>query len=328
MSAARRIVVTSPLPGGALDALRAAHNVVVLGTASAGPTPAQLHSAMRDADALLCMLTDPVPREAIASSGRLRVIGNCAVGYDNIDVPAATELGVQVVNTPNVLTDATADLAWALLLAAARRIAEADRFVRARRFRGWRLDLLLGRPLRGRTLGIAGMGRIGRAIAERAQGFGLLVLYTQRHQLDPAEEERLGARYVDKSTLLASSDFLALSLPASPETRHWLDRTAIALLEPGAVVVNTGRGSTVDEAALAEALESGQIAAAGLDVFEREPEIDARLLALDNVVLAPHIGSATDETRSAMAQAVAGDILRVLAGQAPEHPVNRPARSS
>jgi glyoxylate reductase len=323
----RRIVVTSPLPGGALELLRTRHDVDLLG-GEAAPNAHELHSAMGDADALLCMLTDPVPREAIAAARRLQVIGNCAVGYDNIDVAAATEHGVQVVNTPNVLTDATADLAWALLLAAARRIAEADRFVRAGRFHGWRLDLLLGRPLRGRTLGIAGMGRIGSAIAERARGFGLAVLYTQRHRLDAAAETRLGARYVGKAELLAQSDFLSLCLPGGPATRRWLDRDAISALRPGAVVVNTGRGSTLDEAALADALERGHIAAAGLDVFEREPVVEPRLLALDNVVLAPHIGSATDETRSAMARAVAEDILRVLAGEAPHNPVNSPARSA
>lgn len=326
MTGARRIVATSPLPGGALDLLAEKHEIVLLGGADTGPTTTELHAAMRDADALLCMLTDAVPREAIAAAPRLVVIGNCAVGYDNIDVAAATEHGVQVVNTPNVLTDATADLAWALLLAAARRIAEADRFVRAGRFCGWRLDLLPGRPLRGRTLGIAGMGRIGRAIAERAAGFGLSVIYTQRHRLDAAEETRLGARYVDKPALLAESDFLSLNLPGGWATRRWLDRAALSALKPGAVVVNTGRGSTVDEGALAEALESGRVAAAGLDVFEQEPAIDPRLLSLDNVVLSPHIGSATDETRSAMARAVAGDILRVLAGETPRHPVNQLAR--
>jgi lactate dehydrogenase-like 2-hydroxyacid dehydrogenase len=172
------------------------------------------------------------------------------------------------------------------------------------------------------------MGRIGSAIAERARGFGLAVLYTQRHRLDAAAETRLGARYVGKAELLAQSDFLSLCLPGGPATRRWLDRDAISALRPGAVVVNTGRGSTLDEAALADALERGHIAAAGLDVFEREPVVEPRLLALDNVVLAPHIGSATDETRSAMARAVAEDILRVLAGEAPHNPVNSPARSA
>lgn len=319
----RRIVVTSPLPGDALDLLRARHEVSLIGSQDSAPTAAELASAVRDADALLCMLTDRVSRQVIDGASRLSVIGNCAVGYDNIDVAAAAERRIQVVNTPNVLTDATADLAWGLLLAAARRIVEADRFVRSGRFSGWRLDLMLGRPLRGRTLGIAGMGRIGSAIAERARGFGLTLLYTQRHRLDAAEEARLGARYVDKAELIAASDFLALSLPGGPATRHWLDRTAIDALRPGAVVINTGRGSTLDEAALAEALESGRVAAAGLDVFEREPEIEQRLLALENVVLTPHIGSATDETRAAMARAVAEDILRVLAGQAPQNPVGQ-----
>ncbi len=321
----RRIVVTSPLPGDALELLRARHEVSLIGERDSGPTAAELGAALRDATALLCMLTDRVSRQVIAGAPRLRVIGNCAVGYDNIDVAAATEHGVQVVNTPNVLTDATADLAWGLLLAAARRIPEGDRFVRAGRFSGWRLDLMLGRPLRGRTLGIAGLGRIGRAIAERACGFGLTLLYTQRHRLDADEEAQLAARYVDKAELLAASDFLVLSLPGGPSTRHWLDRPAIGALKQGAVVVNTGRGSTLDEAALAEAVESGHLAAAGLDVYEREPEIEERLLRLEDVVLTPHIGSATDETRAAMARAVAEDILRVLAGKNPHNPVNQPS---
>ncbi len=316
-----RVLVSSELAGGALELL-AGHDVV-LASRDGSHTPEHFRALLRDADAVLAMLTDPLPRATIEAAPRLRVIGNHAVGYDNIDVGAATERGVQVVNTPDVLTDATADFAFALLLAAARRVVEGDRLVRGGAFHGWRPKLLLGRPVAGKTLGVVGMGRIGSAVARRAQGFGMRILYHQRERLPVRREAALGATFVDKATLLGDSDFVSLHLPGDASTRHWLDRASIATLKDGAVVVNTGRGICVDETALADALASGRIAA-GLDVFEHEPTIEPRLLALDNVVLAPHIGSATDDTRAAMARAVASDIARVLAGEAPESPVNRP----
>lgn len=318
----RRVIVSCPLPGDALELLAREHEVVVL--AKPGKLPsAVLFEAMRGADALLSMLTDVIPREAIAAAaGRLRVIANCAVGHDNIDLAAAKEHGVIVCNTPNVLTDATADFTWALLLAAARRLTEADRFVRAGRFEGWRLDLCLGLPVHGGTLGVIGLGRIGAAVAARARGFGMRVLYWQRHRAGPALEAELGARWVQLEKLLADSDFVSLHVPLGPETHHLIDARALGLMKRTAILLNTSRGPVVDEAALAEALGSGRLAAAGLDVFEREPAVHERLLELENVVLAPHVASATEATRALMARSVAEDIARVLAGQAP---VNRVA---
>jgi glyoxylate reductase len=222
-----------------------------------------------------------------------------------------------------VLTDATADLAWALLLAAARRLGEGDALVRAGRFHGWRVDMLLGRPVHGRTLGIIGLGRIGSAVARRARGFDMRVLYTGRLRASAELEAELGARFVGKAELLQNSDFVSVHLPLTADTRHYLDRAALFSMKPGAVVVNTGRGPVIDEGALAEAVASGHVFAAGLDVFEREPEIAPSLLEQQRVVLAPHIGSATDETRSAMARAVAADVARVLRGEAPLNPVKQ-----
>jgi glyoxylate reductase len=270
------------------------------------------------------MLTDAVSRELMAKAPRLRVVGNCAVGFDNVDVTAATELGIQVCNTPNVLTEATADLTWALLLATARRIPEADRLVRSDGFERWQLGLLLGKAVHGRTLGIVGLGRIGSAVARRATGFDMRIVYAQRRRAPEELERALGAEFVEKRTLLSQADFVSLHLPLTPDTRHFLDRNALALMKPDAVLVNTARGALVDEAALVDALGSGRLRAAGLDVFEREPELHPGLAALPNVVLAPHIGSATAETRSLMAESVARDVLRVLDGVPPENPVNTP----
>lgn len=316
-----RVIVSCPLPGDALDRLSREHDVSVLAEPGALPAP-RLHEAMRGADALLSMLTDVIPREAIAqASGRLRVIANCAVGYDNIDVAAAREHGIIVCNTPNVLTDATADFTWALLLAAARRVAEADRLVREGRFAGWRLDLLLGRPVCGQTLGIVGLGRIGAAVARRAKGFGMSVLYWQRQRAARELEAESGARHVERDELWSASDFVSLHVPLGPETHHLVDARALGLMKPTAILVNTSRGPVVDEAALAEALATGRLAGAGLDVFEREPRVDERLLALENVVLAPHVASATEATRALMARSVAEDILRVLRGEPPLHRV-------
>lgn len=285
----------------------------------------RLSEAVRDADGLLSMLTDAITREVMAGASRLRVVGNCAVGFDNVDIRAATELGIQVCNTPNVLTEATADLAWALLLAAARRIPEADRCVRNGEFERWQIGLLLGRSVAGRILGIVGLGRIGRAVARRASGFGMRILYAQRRRAEPELERALGAEFVDKHSLLAQADFVSLHVPLTDATRHFIDRDALALMKPDAVFVNTARGALVDEAALVDALRTRRIAAAGLDVFEREPALHPGLAALPNVVFAPHIGSATAETRSLMAESVARDVLRVLAGEAPLNPVNTPA---
>jgi glyoxylate reductase len=320
-----RIVVTCTVPGTALSELREHAEVVVLSD-DGNVSAERLAEAVREADGLLSMLTDDVTRKLLEAAPRLRVVGNCAVGYDNVDVAAATELGIQVVNTPNVLTEATADLAWALLLAAARRIAEADSLVRRGRFERWQIGLLLGRSVHGRTLGIVGLGRIGSAVARRAGGFSMRVLYTQRRRAPSDVERALGAEYVDKERLVREADFVSLHAPLTEATRHFIDREALGRMKAGTVLVNTARGALVDEAALVDALAKGPLGAAGLDVFEREPALHPGLAALPNVVLAPLIGSATAETRSMMAESVARDIIRVLDGAAPENAVNTPAR--
>ena len=246
---------------------------------------------------------------------------NSAVGYDNIDVPAATARGIVVTNTPDVLTEATADLAWALLMAAARRLGEGDRLVRAGHWEGWSPTQLLGQAVWGRTIGIVGMGKIGTAVARRARGFGMSVIYHNRSARPQAEAE-LGARLVDLPTLWSEADFVSLHAPLTDDTRHLVDADASTQMRSTAVLVNTARGALIDEAALVEAVRGGVIAAAGLDVFEREPSVDPGLAPLDNVVLAPHIGSATIDARSAMVRCCSENIVAVLNGAPPLTPLN------
>ena len=267
-------------------------------------TPGELAERARDADALIALLTDRIDEPLLARCPRLKIVANVAVGYDNIDVAAAARHGVAVTNTPGVLTDATADFAFTLLLATARRVLPADRYVREGRFHGWEMMGFLGGDLAGRTLGIAGFGRIGQAVARR--GFGMEVIYADEFPAPPAVEEELGARRVDKATLIASSDYLSLHLPLIAETRHYIGEPELLAMKRDAYLVNTARGPIVDEAALARALRSGQIAGAGLDVFE-----------LDNVVLAPHIASATVETRSKMALIAAENAIAAVSGATP-----------
>ena len=254
------------------------------------------------AQALLCLLTDRIDAAFLERAGALRIVANMAVGTDNIDLAAARRLGIAVSNTPDVLTDATADLAFALLLAAARRLAWADRLVRGGGFTGWRPDLGIGLDVTGRTLGVVGAGRIGRAVAARAAGFRMEVLFHSRSGGTPLDE------------LLARSDFVSLHVPLAPETRHLIGAAELARMKPTAVLVNTARGPIVDEAALVRALQNGVIAAAGLDVFEREPALAAGLVDLPNVVLAPHLGSATIATRARMAEIAATNIVAALTG--------------
>jgi glyoxylate reductase len=280
-------------------------------------TPDELAERARDADALIALLTDRIDEPLLARCPRLKIVANVAVGYDNIDVAAAARRGVAVTNTPGVLTDATADFAFTLLLATARRVLPADRYVRAGRFHGWEMMGFLGGDLAGRTLGIAGFGRIGQAVARRGRGFGMEVIYADEFPAAPAVEEELGARRVDKATLIASSDYLSLHLPLIAATRHYIGEPELFAMKRDAYLVNTARGPIVDEAALARALRSGQIAGAGLDVFEREPQVEPELLALDNVVLAPHIASATVETRSKMALIAAENAIAAVSGAPP-----------
>ena len=264
----------------------------------------------RDASALLPILGDRVDQELLERAPRLRIVANHAVGYDNVDVPACTARGVWVTNTPDVLTDATADLTWALILALARRLREGERMLRAGEYRGWAPTMLLGRELRGRTLGILGYGRIGRAVARRAEGFGMRVLFTARGGGVPLDD------------LLASSDVLSIHCPLTAQTRHLIGAPELLRMRRGALLVNTARGPIVDEAALVAALEAGHLGGAALDVFENEPAVHPGLPGRDDVVLLPHLGSATQETRERMARIALEQIERVLRGERPTTAVN------
>jgi glyoxylate reductase len=267
--------------------------------------------------ALVSMITDAVGRDVIEAGKDLKVIANAAVGYNNIDVAAACERGIIVTNTPGVLTDATADLTWALILGITRRIGEGERLVRRGEWKGWTFDFMLGAEVRGKQLGIVGYGGIGRAVAARGRAFGMRVAYTSRTKKDDPEAE---AMPLDR--LLATSDVVSLHCPLTPETRHLIDQPAFARMKRSAYLINTSRGPVVDEKALAWALRTRLIAGAGLDVFEQEPKVEPELLTLDNVMLVPHLGSGTVETRTAMADLAARNVGAVLSGHPPLTPVS------
>jgi glyoxylate reductase len=279
-------------------------------------TPDQMRARVADKDALIVLLSDKVDASVIDSAPGLKVIANVAVGFDNIDVPYARSRGIVVTNTPDVLTDAVADLTWALILAVTRRIGEGERIVRGGRWQGWSFEFMLGASLSGKQLGIVGPGRIGRAVAARAGAFGMSVAYAARSPV-----EWPGAEAMSMDRLLATSDVLSLHVPLRPETRHLIDQRALARMKRTAYLVNTTRGPVVDEGALVWALGERLIAGAALDVFEREPEVHPGLLSLENVVLTPHLGSATRETRLAMAELAVRNALAVLTGAPPLTPV-------
>jgi glyoxylate reductase len=271
---------------------------------------------------LICVISEVVDEALLAARPGLRVVSNVAVGYNNVDVAACTRRGVVVTNTPDVLTDTTADFAWTLLMATARRLVEADRYTREGRFRQWEYMLLLGGDVHGKTLGVVGFGRIGRAMARRALGFGMRVLYQDAIAADPAVERELNATRTDLATLLRESDFVTLHTPLIPETRHLINARTLRTMKKTAYLVNAARGPVVDEAALVQALQEGWIAGAGLDVFEEEPKVHPGLIGLPNVVLAPHIASASHETRLKMATLAVENCLAVLEGKTPPTPVN------
>jgi glyoxylate reductase len=275
---------------------------------------------VRGKEGLICQITDTIDDELLSTPG-LKVVSNVAVGYNNIDVAAAKRRGVVITNTPDVLTDTTADFAWALLMAAARRVPEADKYARSGEWKSWKWDLLWGLDVHRKTLGVLGFGRIGRAVARRALGFDMRVLYHDVARSTPEIERELKATYVDKDTLLREADFISLHVLLTPETRHLIDERALRSMKKTAVLVNAARGPIVDEVALARALSEKWIAAAGLDVFEDEPVIHAGLLPLTNVVMAPHIASASFETRVAMSQLAVKNCLAVLEGKAALTPV-------
>ncbi|MFO7881978.1 MAG: D-glycerate dehydrogenase [Kosmotogaceae bacterium] len=265
-----------------------------------------------DVVAILSMLTDKIDKEVIDGCPKLKVISNCAAGYDNIDIDYARKKNIAVTNVPGVLTDATADLAFGLLLATCRRIIEADKFTREGRFVGWRYDLLQGMELRDKTLGIVGMGRIGRAVAKRALAFGMNILYHNRRPLSEEIEQKLTARYVSLEKLLKESDIISLHVPLTEETHHLLSKKRLQMIKKTAYLINTSRGPVIDEKALIENLENNEIAGAGLDVYENEPDVPEALKKLQNVVLLPHIGSATKETRKNMLLKAAQNIKSIL----------------
>jgi glyoxylate reductase len=318
---AARIVVSRQIPEPALELLGGAGDVW-LSPHDRPMTTEELHAAVAGADAVVTLLHDRVDDAFLDAAGpSLRVVANVAVGYDNIDVPACTRHGVVATNTPGVLVDATADIAMALILMSTRRLGEAERMVREGGTWSWNMFFMLGTGLQGKTLGIVGLGQIGAATARRARAFGMRIAYAGRRRADAGLESELGAEMRDLDDLLATADVVSIHTPLSDVTRHLIDPRRLALMKPTAHLVNTSRGPVVDEAALAAALRDGTIAGAGLDVFEHEPEIHPGLRGLENVVLIPHLGSATIETRTAMGVLAAQNAVAVLAGKDPPTPI-------
>ena len=317
MSERSNVLVTRPIMDGATEVLQERCDVTIHRNEFGIPRE-ELLEVVRGRDAIITMLTEQVDAELLAAAGpQLRIVANHAVGFDNIDVPACTEAGVLVTNTPDVLTETTADTAFALLMAAARRVGEGERLLRARTSWIWGPLMMLGQDVHHKTIGIVGFGRIGQAVARRAKGFGMRVIYADALQLPPEVEAETGAERRELDDLLAQADFVSIHTNLTPETRHLFDAAAFARMKPTAVLVNTSRGPVVDESALADALASGEIFAAGLDVFEREPEVEERLLELDNVVIIPHLGSATVDTRDAMGMLAVENVFAALEGRRP-----------
>lgn len=316
-----RVLITRQMPEAALAVVRDRCQLQY-DPSDRQLTPEELVQATAGKDGLLCVVTDRVDDAVLSSSATLKVVSTVAVGYDNIDVGAATARGVAVANTPGVLTESSADLAWGLLFSIARRITEGDRYIRAGKWRDWKLMLMAGRDVYGQTLGIVGMGRIGQAVAHRARGCGMRVLYHNRQPVEPSIEAELGATWVALSDLLEQADFVSLHVPLALETTHLIGERELRQMKPTAYLINTARGPVVDEQAIIRALQEGWIAGAGLDVFEQEPEVPRALCELENVVLVPHIGSASVATRTRMAVMAAENLTAVLRGERPPNVVN------
>lgn len=315
-----KVYITRPIPQIGIDTLKAEHEVDI-NPERKNLSRSDFAEKFEKYDAILCLLTDMIDHELLSHAKNVRIIANYAVGYDNIDVKAATKLGIAVTNTPGVLTDATAELTWALLLAVTRRIPESDAFTRAGKFEGWGPLLLLGAPIAGQTLGIIGTGRIGSKVAQIARGFDMQILFSNPTPR-PDLERRFDARQVELDELLTNSDVISLHCPLTAKTHHLIDAAEFEKMKKSAYLINTARGPVVNEKALVAALQSGQIAGAGLDVYEAEPTVTPELLLMSNVVLLPHIGSATTTARDKMATMAADNILAALRGERPPNCLN------
>ncbi len=319
-----KVFITRRLPGQAISKIKKVCQAKI-NLEDRVLTQKELERGVKDIDGLLCLLTDKIDEALIAKAPCLKIISNYAVGFDNVDVEAATKKKIMVTNTPGVLTDATADLAWALLMATARRIVEGDKFLRAGKFVGWAPELLLGGDVHGKTLGIVGLGRIGREVARRAIGFKMKVLYTDQKRLPQVEKEfkeKIPIKFVPLETLLKESDFVSIHTPLLPETHHLIGEKELKMMKNSAILINSARGPIVDEKALVKALKNKWIAGAGLDVYEKEPKVELGLLRLDNAVLVPHLGSASIETRIKMADMAAENLLVGLERKTPLNLVN------
>lgn len=313
-----KVLITRRILPEALEYLKK-HTEFEEGIGTRNLSREEIKEKIKDRQGLLSLLVDRIDKEIIDLAPELRIITNCAVGFDNIDIEYAHKKGIMVTNTPGILTDTTADLTMALILATARKIPQAERFTRKGKFKGWELDLFLGKEVTGKHLGIIGMGRIGKAVALRAQGFRMKISYHDPHRLSPEEEKKYRAAYLSLEELLSSADIVTIHAALSPQTHHLLSREKLKLMKKEAILINAARGPIVDEEALTEMLSRKSLWGAGLDVFEREPQITEKLFSLDNVVLLPHIGSATYETRLKMAMTAARNLVQGLKGEKPEN---------
>jgi glyoxylate reductase len=316
----KKVYVARTLHSEAIEKLKEKF-IVVVNPNDRELTRQELIEIVPKYNGILTMLSNKIDREIIDLAKQVEIFADYSVGYNNFDTEYAKEKGIIMTNTPGVLTDATADLAFALFLGATRRIVEADAYVRAGRFKEWKPKLLLGKEIKGKTLGIIGFGRIGQAFAERAKGFGLNIIYSNRSRKQEAEE-RLGAKHVELEELLKSADFISIHTPLSKETHHLIGENEIKMMKDEAVLINTSRGPVIDEKALIQALKKGKLFSVGLDVYENEPEVPSELIAMRNVVIVPHIGSATEEARKKMAMIAVANIIEVLEGRAPISAVN------
>ncbi len=321
MSYKPRIFVSRMIPQPALDLLNRDADLEI-NEEDKPLGKGELIRGIQGKEGLVCLINDIIDDEVLASNTLLKIVSNVGVGYDNIDVQSATKRRIMITNTPGVLTETTADLTWALVMATARRIVEADRFTRAGKYTQWSISMFLGNDVYSKTLGICGFGRIGRAVSRRARGFDMEVLYTNVRRADQEVERRLGVRFVDKDTLLGESDFVTLHMPLVKETVHYITERELNIMKPTAYLINTSRGPVVDEKALVRALRDKRIAGAGLDVYEHEPTLSPGLVDLENVVLLPHIGSASIETRTKMAVTAAQNCIAAMKGERPPNLVN------